>query len=112
MFTGSVSFEARFTRHNLIFKTEYVPPDVASVDKVAIEGADEKKIQCTVFLSSIATQNEGGSIASKVCEEALDRIAFMHDVVIEVANETDHHFSRIDQQPGMVDVSARGRQSA
>ena len=55
MFTGSVSFEARFTRHNLIFKTQYGPPDEASVDKVAIEGTDEKKIQCTVFLSSVAT---------------------------------------------------------
>ena len=38
---------------------------------------------------------ERRSIATKVCEEALDRIAFMYDVEIEVADETDHNLSPI-----------------
>jgi hypothetical protein len=101
-----VSFVARIRGNGLTFPKIEVAPVVAGVDQVEIEALSGNDIRSTVNLSSVASAEDGTAIAARVSKVALDRIAFNHGIAIEDARITEHHFSPVNPQPGVLHASA------
>ena len=108
MFKGSVSFEAQIKGNGLTFPRTEFDPQVAGVDKVDIEGPDGKELRSAVYFSSVASPEEAKSLAVRINEAALDRLAYNHGTVIKNARITSDQFSPINPQPGGFRVSGAG----
>jgi len=76
-------------------------PNEPGVDKVEAEGPNGDEILSSVHLASVATQEDGIAIATKVNTAALNRISFFHGIAIENSQRTDAaQFSPLNPQPG------------
>jgi len=108
MFKGTVTFSARIKGNGLKFPLLEFDPKEVGVDKVEVEGPNGDKILSTVHLASVATQEDGKAIATKVNEDALNRISFFHAVAIENGQSTSAQFSPLSPQPAGRLVPATG----
>jgi hypothetical protein len=103
MFKGTVKFRARIKGNGLTFPLLEFNPNESGVGKVEIEGPNGDEIQSTVHLDSVATIEEGKTIATKVHTAALNRISFFHGVAIENGQMTDSDFSPVN--PGSLSLT-------
>ena len=109
MFNGTVDFAARIKGNGLTFPRLDFDPKEPSVTKVEIEGPNGDEILCTVTFDSVATEDDGRALATKVANSALDRIAFSHSASIENARSTGDQFSPINPRPGYHAVAGSAR---
>jgi hypothetical protein len=93
MLKGTVIFRTRIKSNGLRFPLVEFNPNVPGVDKVEIEAPNGYEIHAAVYLSSVASPNEGRELAAKVHMAALDRIAFTHDVGIENPQRISEQYS-------------------
>jgi hypothetical protein len=105
MFTGSVRFGARIKGNGLSFPMAAFNPNEAGVDKVEIEAANGSEIVTTVYLSSVASREEGRALATRVNTAALDRIGFVHGVAIENAQMTGNQLTLLNPPPGVLEAA-------
>ena len=112
MFKGSVDFVARIKGRGLTFPPFDFNTNEPGVDKVEIEGLNGDEIQSTVHLSSVASHDDGRSLAMKVNTATLNRIAFFHNIAIENARSTGDQFSPLNPQPGVHMIAATGHMVA
>jgi hypothetical protein len=106
MFRGAVNFQARIKGNGLTFPSFEFNPNEPGVEKVEIEGPNGDEIRTTVHLASVASNEEGRALATKVNTAALNRIAFCRNVAIESARITGDQFSPLNPQPGVLAVAA------
>ncbi|MDE2058384.1 MAG: hypothetical protein KGL31_10835 [candidate division NC10 bacterium] len=106
MFKGAVTFVAAIKGNGLKFESFEFNPDEASVEKVDIVGQNGEEIRTTVYLSSVASHDEGRALAAKVTEKALDRMSIRHNLAIEKARMTEDQFSPLNSKPGVLEVAA------
>jgi hypothetical protein len=104
MFKGTVNFIARIRGNGMTIPLFDFNPNERGVDKLEIEGANGDEIRSTVYLASVATQDDGKALAAKVNTAALDRIAFFHGVAIEKARITGDRFSPVNPEPGVLNA--------
>jgi len=103
MFKGTVTFSARIKGNGLKFPLLEFDPKEVGVDKVEVEGPNGDKILSTVHLASVATQEDGNAIATKVNEDS-----FSHGVAIENGQSTSAQFSPLSPQAAARLVPATG----
>ncbi len=108
MFKGTVTFRARIKGNGLKFHLFDFNPNEPGVDKVEVEGPDGDEILSTVHLVSVATDEDGRAIATKVNTAALNRITFFRGIVTGNARITDAQFSPMYPQPGARLIAATG----
>jgi hypothetical protein len=101
MFKGTVNFLAKIRGNGMTFPSFDFNPNELGVDKVEIEGPNGDEIRSTVYLASVATQDDGRALAGKVNTAALNRIAFCHGMAIEKARSSGDQFSPVKSQPGV-----------
>lgn len=100
MFRGTVTFRAQIKGDGLTFPLCEFNPGEAGVDKVEIESRNGDEILSTVHLASMATQEDGKAIATKVHTTALNRISFHHNIAIENGQISGTEFSPLDPPSG------------
>lgn len=105
MFKGTVKFRSRIKGNGLTFPLVEFNPNESGVDKVEVEGSKGDEILSSVHLASVATQEEGEAIATKVNTAALNRISFFHGIAIEDSVSTSTQFSPLDPRPGVLQVA-------
>lgn len=105
MFKGTVTFSARIKGNGLKFSLVEFNPNVQGVDKVEIEGPNGDEIRTTVHLSSVASHEDGRTLATRLTTAALNRIFFNHSIAIENARITGDQFSPLKHQPGVLEVA-------
>jgi len=100
MLRGTVTFRARVVdrERGVTFSPFEFNPDKLGVDKVEIEGPNDKQIRITVHLSEVADYDAGIKIAQEVHEAVLDRISFCHNLAIENGWARDDGFFSIDPE--------------
>lgn len=108
MYKGTVNFVARIRGNGLMFPLFEFNPSEPNVEKVEIEGPNGDEVRSTVHLASVASHNEGRSLATKVNTEALNRLAFFRNIAIENARSTGDQFSPLNQQPGVHAIAMSG----
>ena len=101
MFNGKVSFVAKINGTGLTFPSFEFISNVPGADKVEIKGPKGDEIRSTVHVASVATHDEGRSLAAKVNTHAVNRIAFFHSIAIENARSTGDSFSPLKTQHGV-----------
>lgn len=102
MFKGAVNFVAKIRGNGMRFPSfDFNPPNEPGVHKIEIEGPNGDEIRSTVHLASVATQDDGRALATKVNTAALNRIAFFHSMAIEKAQSSGDQFSPVSPQPGI-----------
>lgn len=95
MLNGTVSFSAQTRGDGLKVRLfEFTSPE-QGVEKVEIEGSNDKEILCTVHLTFVPSRENGISIATQVTADALNRISFCHDIAIENARITSTAFFKL-----------------
>ena len=108
MYTGTVTFSARIKGNGLTFSLIEFNPQEPGVDKVEIEGRNGDRngneILSTVHLASVATREAGKALATKVNTAALNRISFLHSIVIEDDTITGGQLVLVDPPPGTVEL--------
>ncbi len=100
MFKGIVKFRARIKGNGLKFDLVEFDPKEVGVEKVEVESPNGDEILNTVYLASVATQEDGKAIATKVNTAALNRMSFCRSIAIENGQTTSAHFSPLNLQPG------------
>lgn len=106
MLKGTVNFRARIKGNGLTFPLFEFNPNEPGVDKVDIEGSSGDEIRTAVHFSSVASQDDARTLATKVNTAALNRIAFYEGVAIENAQRTGEQFSPLNPKPGVIEVAA------
>jgi hypothetical protein len=106
MFKGAVQFRARIKGNGLTFPLFEFNPNEPGVEKVEVESPNGDEILSTVHLASVATQENGIAIATKVTTAVLNRIGFFHSIAVENGQITSAQFSPLDPQPGVLVVAA------
>jgi hypothetical protein len=99
MFKGRVDFVARMRDGGIGFPQFHFISTQAGVEGVDIQKNGDE-VCSTVHISSVATIDDGMSLARCTIEGALDRLAFFHGVAIEAARVTTSQFSPVNQLPG------------
>jgi hypothetical protein len=105
MLKGTVTFRAKINGHGLTFPLLVFNPNESGVEKVEVEAKTGYEIISTIYIASVATDEEGIAIAEKVNMATLNRISFFHDVSIDHAESVGHQFSALNPQPGVFQVS-------
>lgn len=100
MFRGTVRISARIKGNGLTFPSCVFYPNEAGVEKVEIESPKGHEILSTVYLDSVASENVGTDLATKVNSVALNRISFHHNLVIEEAQTAEARFSPLNPPAG------------
>ena len=101
MFEGSVTFIAAIKGNGLTFPLCVFNPNELGVDKITIEGPNGDEICSTIHLVSVASLDEGRTLAEKVNTAALNRIAYFHNIAIENARLTGSQFFPLHPQSGV-----------
>jgi len=91
MFRGIVKFRARIVEADkgLTIPLFDFNPNEQGIEKVEIEGPDGDEILTAVYLTPVATPEEGISIALNGHMAAIDRISFNHEIAIENGHVTE-----------------------
>lgn len=105
MFKGSVSFVARIKWNGLKFPLVEFNPNEVGVEKVEFEGQNGDEIRTTVYLTSVASCDEGRALAAKVITKGLDRISIFRNLVIENARINGDQFSSVNSKPGVLEIT-------
>ena len=106
MFNGTVDFVANVKGNGLTFPRVEFDPNVASVSKVEIEATGGHRIQSTVHLANVATQDDGRRVAHRVIIDAINRISYHHGAAIENPRTTGDQFTPVNPAPGTVGTVA------
>jgi len=101
MFNGTVTFRVRIKGNGLKFPSCEYDPHEPGVPKVEIEGPDGREIRGTIHLASVPTEEAGISIANRVSTTALDRLSFLHNIVIENAQIIGSQFEPLNPPSGV-----------
>jgi hypothetical protein len=113
MYKGTVTFSARIAGKGLTFPLCEVTPHEPGIDKIELTGPTGDDIRSTVYLSSVATPDEGRRIATNVNTAALDRLAFFHDLAIDNAQLIADDFAPLaPQQRGDIALTGVGVMSS
>jgi hypothetical protein len=70
-----------------------------------IEAPNGSEIVTTVYLSSVASREEGRALATRVTAAALDRVGFWHGVAIENAQRTSEQLAPLNPPPGVLEAA-------
>ena len=106
MLKGTVTFTALVIGAFKIHFDEYIwQADAPQVEKVSIRALDEERppkntIKATVHLASVETKEEGGEVAMKVINKALDLISFHFNLSIDKAIEKDASYEPLNPEGG------------
>lgn len=106
MFKGAVTFVAAIKGNGLKFESFEFNSNEAGIEKVEFIGQNGDEIRTTVYLSSVASPDEGRDLAAKVTKKALDRMSILYKLAIEDARITDDQFSPLNSKPGVLEVAA------
>jgi hypothetical protein len=97
---GTVTFQARIKDRNITFPVVEFTSNERNIEKVMIEGPNGEDICATVHIASVASPDDGKTLAEKVFLVALDRIVFHYDVAIESSRCTGKQFSSLNPSEG------------
>lgn len=101
MIKGTVNFTAKIKGNGITFPLFEFNPKKPGVDKIEIEGPDGDEIRSTVYVTSVATDDDGRVLAAEVNTVVLNRIAFVRGIAIEKALSTGDQFFSMQPQPGV-----------
>jgi hypothetical protein len=108
MYQGTVTFSAHIKGNGLTFSLCEFNPREPGVEKVELEGRNGdqngNEILSTVYLASVATREAGTALATKVNTAALNRISFLHSIVIENHTITGGQLVLVNPPPGTVEL--------
>src|SRR5262245_36263134 len=100
MFKGTVTFCARIKGEPVTFPLLEFNPNEPGVDKVEVEGPNGNEIVSSIQFASVASPEDGKTVATKVNTAALNRVSFFHSIAIENAQITGSQFSPLNPRPG------------
>jgi len=99
-----VNFHATIKGNGVTFPLFEFNSKELGVDKVEIEAPNGNEILTRVHFVAVASKAEARTRATTVITATLNRIAFVHNLVIETARMTSDQFTRVDSPPGVVEV--------
>ena len=106
MLKGSVSFLAAIKGNGVTFRLFEFNPKEPGVDKVEIEAPNGDEIVGRVHFVAVTSKAEARMLAARVTTIALNRIAFIYNLVMETARLTSDHFTRLASPPGVIEVES------